>query len=246
MHTIVLATQKGGAGKSTLAINLARAAIDAGHNVRLIETDQQGTLSSWKARRGHAEPRVDRIYAAGDISQWLDKLAAEGVALTIVDTAGGVGMATSTAIRCADLCLIPSRPNVADIEATAVTLAEVRRTGTPFAFVLNQTPIRGQRITGAAGALGYTALDVPDVVAQPFIVMRNDYQDALSAGLAVSEYAPSGKSAEEIRSLWSWIENRLGIAAEIAAADVVPEDVSDLPIAPMPPVKPSAEAFRFA
>ncbi|MFX4809729.1 hypothetical protein ABTC23_19115, partial [Acinetobacter baumannii] len=89
----------------------------------------------------------------------------------------------------------------------------------------------------------YSALDVPDVVAQPFIVMRNDYQDALSAGLAVGEYAPSGKSAEEIRSLWAWIENRLGIAIENAAAELVPEDLSGLPVAPMPPVQPSAEAL---
>ena len=48
MQTIVLATQKGGAGKSTLAIGLARAAIQAGHTVRLIETDAQGTLSNWQ------------------------------------------------------------------------------------------------------------------------------------------------------------------------------------------------------
>jgi chromosome partitioning protein len=241
MHTIVLTTQKGGAGKSTLAIGLARAAIDAGHNVRLIETDQQGTLSSWQARRRHAEPRVDPVYAAGDIAEWLDRLAGEGVEVAIVDTAGGVGAATSAAIRNADFCLIPARPNVADIEATAVTVAEIRRAYRPFAFVLNQTPLRGQRIAGAADALGVTALDIPDVVAQPFIVMRTDHQDALSAGLAVSEYAPSGKSAEEIRSLWYWVEARLGIAATI-----LPEDVSDLPIVTMPAVQPSAEAFHFA
>ena len=51
MQTIVLTTQKGGAGKSTLAISLALAAIRAGHNVRLIETDPQGTVSNWKRRR---------------------------------------------------------------------------------------------------------------------------------------------------------------------------------------------------
>jgi chromosome partitioning protein len=241
MHTIVLTTQKGGAGKSTLAISLACAAIDAGHNVRLIETDQQGTLSNWQARRGHAEPRVEPVYAAGDIAERLKALTAEGVTITIIDTAGGVGIATSTAIRNADLCLIPARPNVADIEATAVTVAEVRRAGTPFAFILNQTPIRGQRLAGAADALGVTALDIPDVVAQPFIVMRNDHQDALSAGLAVGEYAPSGKSAEEIRSLWSWIESRLGI---VIAVEIV-WDVSELPIATMPAVQPSAAAFNF-
>ncbi|MCW5703022.1 MAG: AAA family ATPase [Bradyrhizobium sp.] len=240
MHTIVLATQKGGSGKSTLAIGLARAAIDAGHTVRLIETDQQGTLSSWRARRTLAEPRVDPVYAAGDIAERLDRLADEGVTLAIIDTAGGVGAASSAAIRHADLCLIPARPSVVDIEATAVTLAEVRRADRPFAFVLNQTPIRGQRLTGAAAALGEGALDIPDAVAQPFIVMRNDHQDALSAGLAVGEYAPSGKSADEIRGLWSWIETRLGIAAALA-----PENISELPIATMPAVQPSAEMFHF-
>ena len=241
MHTIVLATQKGGSGKSTLAVGLARAAIDAGHTVRLIETDQQGTLSNWQARRNYAEPRVDPVYAAGDIAARLERLVEEGVTLAIVDTAGGVGAATSVAIRYADLCLIPARPSVVDIEATAVTLAEVRRAAKPFAFVLNQTPIRGQRLSNAATTLGDGALDIPDVVAQPFIVMRNDHQDALSAGLAVSEFAPSGKSTEEIRGLWSWIETRLGLAASI-----VPADVSELPVAAIPSVQPSAEAFDFA
>lgn len=241
MHTIVLATQKGGSGKSTLAIGLARAAIEAGHSVRLIETDQQGTLSNWQARRNQAEPRVEPIYAAGDIAERLARLAEEGVTLAIVDTAGGVGAATSAAIRSADLCLIPARPSVVDIEATAVTLAEVRRADRPFAFVLNQTPIRGQRVTGAAATLGEGALDIPDVVAQPFIVMRNDHQDALNAGLAVGEYAPSGKSADEIRSLWSWIETRLGITAAM-----LPDNLSELPLAAMPAVPPPAEVFHFA
>lgn len=239
MHTIVLATQKGGSGKSTLAIGLARVAIDAGHNVRLIETDQQGTLSNWQSRRSFSEPRVDPVYAAGDIAQRLQALADEGVTLAIVDTAGGVGAATSVAIRNADLCLIPARPSVADIEATTATLAEVRRNDKPFAFVLNQTPIRGQRLTGAATTLGEGALDIPDVVAQPFIVMRNDHQDALSAGLAVSEYAPSGKSTDEIRGLWSWIETRLGLATA-----VIPEEaVSDMPVAALPATN---EAMNFA
>ncbi len=241
MHTIVLATQKGGSGKSTLAIGLARAAVDAGHTVRLIETDQQGTLSNWHARRNQAEPRVDTVYAAGDIAERLARLADEGVTLAIVDTAGGVGAATSAAIRSADLCLIPARPSIVDIEATAVTLAEVRRADRPFAFVLNQTPIRGQRLTGAAATLGEGALDIPDAVAQPFIVMRNDHQDALSAGLAVGEFAPSGKSAAEIRGLWSWIETRLGITAAM-----VPDNLTELPFATMPAVQPSADIFRFA
>ena len=79
--------------------------------------------------------------------------------------------------------------------------------------MLNQTPIRGQRLNNAANTLGdEAALDIADVVAQPFIVMRNDHQDALRAGLAVSEYAPASKSADEIRGLWQWVEGEIGIA----------------------------------
>jgi chromosome partitioning protein len=222
MHTIVLATQKGGSGKSTLAVGLALAAKQAGHTVRLIETDTQGTLSNWQSRRGIAEPLVDPVYGATDIEHRLQSLARGGVTVAIVDTPGGLSAATTAAIRYADLCLIPARPSLADIEAGASTLDIVRAWKTPFAFVLNQTPIRGQRINSAASALSdEAALDLSDVLAKPFIVMRNDHQDALARGLAVGEYAPSSKSADEIRCLWQWVETKLngGVAAGVRLAD---------------------------
>lgn len=217
MQTIVLATQKGGSGKSTLAIGLALAAMEAGHTVHLIETDPQGTLSNWQNRRADAAPMVEPVYKALELEPRLEALQRSGVTVAIVDTAGGVNAATTAAIRHGDFCLIPVRPSMADIEATASTLELVRIWRKPFAFVLNQTPIRGHRIRHAASALGdEAALDIPEILAQPFIVMRNDHQDALNAGLAVSELVPGGKSAEEIRSLWHWIETRLygGAAVE--------------------------------
>jgi chromosome partitioning protein len=234
MHTIVLATQKGGSGKSTLAIGLALAAIEAGHTVRLIETDSQGTLSNWQSRRVYAEPIVEPVYGAGEIEQRLQSLGRSGVTLTIIDTASGVSAATTAAIRYADLCLIPARPSIADIEATAPTLSIARAWNKPFAFVLNQTPIRGQRINNAATALGdAAALDMSGVLAQPFIVMRNDHQDALSSGLAVSEYAPHSKSADEVRGLWQWVEAKLapvGLSAQ-ALVDELPT-IGKLPASP--------------
>jgi chromosome partitioning protein len=218
MHTIVLATQKGGSGKSTLAIGLALAAKHAGHNVRLIETDPQGTLSNWQSRRGLAEPLVETIYNAQDIEPRLASLDRGGVTIVIIDTAGGLSAATTAAIRHGDLCLIPARPSVADIEASAATLGVARAWKKPFAFVLNQTPIRGARIDNAATSLGNEAArDLSDVLARPFIVMRNDHQDALAAGLAVSEYAPNGKSADEIRALWQWVATRLNADVNVDA-----------------------------
>ncbi|RXH24637.1 chromosome partitioning protein ParA [Bradyrhizobium nanningense] len=221
MHTIVLATQKGGSGKSTLAIGLALAAKQAGFTVRLIETDPQGTLSNWQRRRTADDLVVEPIYHAADIEPRLKMLADSGLQLAIVDTAAGLSAATTAAIRHSDLCLIPARPSVADIEATASTLNVARAWKRTYSFVLNQTPIRGQRIDNAAGALAEEAsLDLAEVLARPLIVMRNDHQDSLARGLAVSEFAPNGKSADEIHGLWRWIETRL----ELEATTNVPID----------------------
>src|SRR3954452_17084092 len=244
MQTIVLATQKGGSGKSTLAIGLALAAIQAGHTVRLIETDSQGTLSNWQSRRPYAEPIVEPVYAAGDVEQRLQSLDRDGITLRIIDTAGGINAATTSAIRHANLCLIPARPSIADIEATASTLSVIRAWNKPFAFILNQTPIRGQRLTSAATTLGdEAALDMAEVIAKPFIVMRNDHQDALSAGLAVNEYAPASKAAEEICGLWQWIEARLNAGAAVQEEQFAGE----LPEAPLAPVfiETPAEAASY-
>jgi chromosome partitioning protein len=247
MQTIVLATQKGGSGKSTLAIGLALAAMQAGHTVRLIETDAQGTLSNWQTRRSYAEPAVEPVYSAGEIEQRLLALQESGVTLTIIDTAGGVSAATTVAIRYADFCLIPARPSIADIEATASTLNVIKAWKKPFAFVLNQTPIRGQRLENAATALGdEAALDTAGILAQPFIVMRNDHQDAMNAGLAVSEYALGSKSADEIGRLWQWIDARLNVQTILDA----PLLVSTLPATPdalaTMPVAVPAEIAAFA
>jgi chromosome partitioning protein len=70
--------------------------------------------------------------------------------------------------------------------------------------------------------------DLSSVVAQPYIVMRNDHQDALGLGLAVIEYAPSGKSADEVRGLWQWVEARLN--GEVSADE--PLTISTLPASP--------------
>ncbi|MBB5048217.1 chromosome partitioning protein [Rhodopseudomonas rhenobacensis] len=224
MHTIVLATQKGGSGKSTLAIGLALAAMQQGHAVRLIETDPQGTLSNWRRRRDNAQPVVETLAAADELAQRLATFERAGVTLTIIDTAGGLSALTDAALASADLCLIPVRPSVADVEATAATLAAIRGCDRPFAYVLNQTPCRGQRIAHAATALAdEAALDAAGVLALPYIVMRNDHQDALGLGLAVSEYAPGGKSADEIRGLWQWIETRLGVEAPALTHDILIE-----------------------
>jgi len=204
MHAIVLATQKGGSGKSTLAIGLAVAAMDDGHRVGMIEADPQGTVSNWGRRRSNPKPFIEHARSGLAIGDALLHLKRDGFTVAIIDTAATDNAVSTSAIHAADLCLIPARPSPADIEAALPTLSTARRLDRRFAFVLNQTPVRSIRVTEAA-----TALNTAGVLALPYIVQRNDHQDALGAGLGVTEYAHHGKAAEEMRGLWRWVWNKL-------------------------------------
>jgi len=206
MRTIAFTTQKGGSGKSTLAIDLAVAAMQDGERVFMLETDRQGTVSNWGTRRKNPEPGIERIADASELEHVLQGLEAKGYTLAIIDTPAGESTSTADVIRAADLCLIPARPSPTDIEATHPTLDAIRKSDKQFAFVLNQAPVRSYRPTQAA-----TTLNKLGVLALPYIVQRNDHQDALGAGLAVSEFAPEGKAAEEIRALWDWIKHKMKI-----------------------------------
>ena len=136
--------------------------------------------------------------------------------LAIIDTPGSDNDLVADAIRAANLCLVPARPSPADIEATHPTLKAIRRLNKGFAFVLNQTPPRGQRPTRVA-----LALNEAGVLALPYIVLRNDHMDSLAAGLAVSEFAPDSIAAAEIRALWAWSKQRL--AMNLPAEKQAPE-----------------------
>ncbi len=108
------------------------------------------------------------------------------------------------AIRAADFCVVPCRPTPADMKATPVTIATVRRLGKPCAFVLTQTPPRGFRAREAE--LGLAVLGP---VCPIHVVARSAFQDAQGAGLGVTEFEPDGKGAEEITELWRWLGRRL-------------------------------------
>ena len=200
MYVVALVTQKGGSGKSTLAVGLAVAAMENGERVAFVDADPQGTISKWKERRGDAYPSVVRVADPAELEGSLFRLQAQGIRLAIIDTAATNNALAMRAIARADLCLIPARPSPADIEASIPTLVAIRRLNRRFAFVLNQTPPRGCRLSEAA-----TSLNSLGVLALPYVGQRNDHQDALGAGLGVTEFAQEGRASEEIRELWRWV-----------------------------------------
>ena len=166
-----------------------------------------GTISNWGIRRANPDPAVERIADRFQLERALRTLVRRSYTLAIIDTPGSDNDITTAAIRMADLCL-PARPSLADIEAAHPTFKVIHRFERAFAFVLNQAPVRGQRLGHVA-----TGLSEVGTLALPYIALRNDHMDSLAAGLAVSEFAPNGIAAAEIRALWAWSKHKLTSAA---------------------------------
>jgi len=203
MRVIAFVTQKGGSGKTTLAVSCAVAAEQAGHKVLILDLDPQGSAEAWYQDREAETPRLARI-TSSELEAALSKAQGAGFRIILIDTPGRDDPATSAAIRAADLCVVPCRPTPADMKATPPTAATIKRLDKAAAFVLTQTPVRGFRINEARSGLGMLGMVAPVPV-----VSRNTHQDAYGAGLGVTEFEPDGKAAEEIRQLWGWLESRL-------------------------------------
>jgi chromosome partitioning protein len=206
MHVVSFVNQKGGTGKSMLAINLAVAAEAAGEKVCLIDLDQQGTVAHWYETRTAETPAVLDCGQVDNLPAAVERLAQSGFTLAVVDTMGVDTHATRGAMLVADLCLIPIRPAGPDLHASRPTMAALRAIGRDFALVINQsTPNKVAKITGVVMAsLAHDGPVVPVAMAS-----RMDHQYAYALGQAVLEYAPEGKAAEEIRELWAWCRKRL-------------------------------------
>jgi chromosome partitioning protein len=214
MRTIAFVTQKGGSGKSTLASSLAVTALEAGEKVRVIDMDPQGSLVNWAKTRAVGDVEVVASGAAR-LPATLARLKASGATLAIIDTPGAEGPASSAAMIVADLSIIPSRPSMFDLWASAKTRAALKDIGGEFVFLLNQCPPAQQT---ARVRDGVETLEEMGALISPLILSRVDYQEAARLGWGVTELNPAGAAAEEMRSLWLSIRRRLARAKPRTAA----------------------------
>jgi chromosome partitioning protein len=212
MRTIALVTQKGGAGKSTLASSLAVAAFEAGERVCLIDMDPQATLTVWGKTRGEADIPVVAASPA-KLRAVLNALADKGVTLVFIDTPGAEGAASSAAMAAAQLCVIPSRPTAFDLWASANTRKALKDMKGDYVFLLNQCPPAQQN---ARVEEGMAALEAMGGLLSPLVLARVDYQEAARRGWGVTEFNPNGAAAGEMRALWASLKKRLAKAARPA------------------------------
>src|SRR5665213_103816 len=204
MNVIVLASQKGGVSKTTLAAHLAIAAEAAsGGPAVLIDTDPQGSLSAWWNAREAETPALAPTTIA-ELPEKLRALAAAGYATAIIDTPPAITGAISAVVASADLVLIPTRPSPHDLRAVGSTVELVREAGKPFVFILTQAkPNTRLTVTGVA------SLSEHGAVAPSIMHDRVDYAGSMIDGRTVQETDGKGKSAAEMGDLWNFEQARI-------------------------------------
>jgi chromosome partitioning protein len=200
---ITLAAQKGGCGKSALAISCAALAAK-NSRVLVLDLDPQGTAYQWQSGRNGGPPEVHTIRSVAELESALSNLASDSYDFVFIDTPGRDEPSEAAAIRAADLTLIPCRPTMADVRAMPATAGVARRLGRHYAFVLTQVAARGTRADETAATLAEVGEVAPIRIGQ-----RIAWQDAYAAGEGVSEYEPEGPAARELSALWRWMNARL-------------------------------------
>ena len=200
MKTIAIISQKGGAGKTTLAVHLATAAGLAGHNIAIVDLDPQGTAASWGDRRQAEFPEVVSGQAAR-LSVLLDAARANGADELILDTAPNADQTALRAAQAADVVLIPCRAATFDLEAIKATLTLAQLAQKPSYVVLNAIPPRsGIGREAAEGLIGQGAQVAPAMLSQ-----RAAFAHGVIDGRTAQEFEAGGKAAEEVNALYVWL-----------------------------------------
>lgn len=204
MVIVLLAAQRSGAGKTTLAVNLA---VGAG-NAMVIDFDPSGPAVEWSRRRGKSWP----VLVGVNEDLFLDTLdfaQSNRIDWVFVDTPTHASAdLLSFVLQYATMTLIPSRPGLLDVCAAGSTARLVRGEGANGVMVFNGIPPQTGRMT--EGLIREAMIEANRYglpVCDRMVAQRADLQKSLITGEGVMEASPDSKAANEIRSLLAWLED---------------------------------------
>jgi chromosome partitioning protein len=206
MQTISIISQKGGAGKTTLALHLATAAAAAGLVTLVVDTDPQATACKWHIWRGGLEPDVIDCASHALLSRKLEQASELGADLAIIDTPPHADIMAREACRAAGLLLIPCRPRAFDLDAIQPT-ADLVRASNKLAFVIfmaghTHSPLVYREAEELINIFSLT-------VAPVMLPERAAFHHSVGLGRTAQEIEPKGKAAKEVENLWRWTSQQL-------------------------------------
>ena len=193
---IAIAQQKGGAGKSTVAANLAATLAAGRQKIALLDTDPQASLSRWAALREGREGVAAISFEAPSgwrVTGAIDRLK-RSHDVVIMDTAPHADTDSKVAIRAADLVIIPMQPAGPDLWASEATLKLAAAEKKTARILLNRVPAQGRLKDVIMAELAARKLELLG----PGLGNRTAYATAFMQGLGVSEAAARSAAAEEI------------------------------------------------
>jgi chromosome partitioning protein len=209
MKTLAIISQKGGAGKTTLAIHIAVAAHRAGYSTAILDMDPQGTAEAWAQWRSDEEPAVVSAKAS-TLARTLEKAQAAGADIVVIDTPPLAEAEAREAARAADLVLIPCRPRAFDLHAIRTTADLARFAGKPAFAVFNAAPPRAPTLYAEAKAVvEQIGLHVAPVI----LADRAAFHHSTGGGKAAQEIEPDSKAAEEVSKLWEWLCEQVNLSS---------------------------------
>jgi len=196
MRVVAVLNYKGGSGKTTIATNLATAVRRRGKDVALIDADPQKTATEWASRGDDTPPTFQ---ATSDLHENVPALS-DSFDVAIIDGAPRMTELATSAVKAADLVLIPVQPSGADLWAAEDVLSIIQErqkvTGGPHAaFVVSRAVARTNLAETVRDALATHDADTLDA----FTGHRVAYAEALGAGLSALDMG--GKAKDEIQSL---------------------------------------------
>ena len=205
MKTLAVMSRTGGAGKTTVAVNLTLAARAMG--VRAVLADADPMRSACEVLRGREgsetllfETSAAKLFALTQAAQ------RAGADLLIIDTPAAPEVDVAEAVKVADLCLAIARPTYIDLAAAVLSVAVIQRLGREGLIVLNQCApqrngVEPPQVLKALEALRFASLPVAAVTLRSRIV----YQTAAAQARSVLEMENGGAAAREVRDLFSHV-----------------------------------------
>jgi chromosome partitioning protein len=200
MYIVAIVMEKGGVGKTTVALNLAVASVQDGRNAAVIDIDQQATASNWTDRRANEKPWVVPTLTAR-LAAAIEQAKAQGVDFLVIDTPPHSGMDATEAIRRSDVVLVPVEPHLFTLE-TLPKLADLLRLAgnPPTLFVVNKAATQGSEGANAADYIKAQGFSVCPSI----LHLRAAHRHATNVGKVALEYDPDSKAAQEVRHLYMY------------------------------------------
>ncbi len=207
MRTVAITAFKGGAGKSTLTVNLAVCAHLHGLSTLILDLDPQGTSEAWGDLREIEGPEVVGA-KAGNLAKHLKSAESRELDLVLIDTPPSETREARLGTRHSDLVIIPARADLWDLLAIESTWSMTQEERKPAWVVLNGvSPIALGAVADAETTIGEAGM----ALAPHRIHNRIAFTYAKTDGRSVVEYEPEGKAADEIRELFYWMCRKLDL-----------------------------------